>query len=284
MLDRDQVLHVARLARLELGEEEVARMAEELSNVLDHIEKIRELDLKGVAPTSHVIDVVNALRPDDPTPSLPREVILAAAPEPLHDGFGVPIPRRGVSELIDLTAAQAAERIRAGEISAAEVFEAYRERAAADELNAFTWVAEAAPETNGHAGKPLGGVPVAVKDLFCTEGVPSQSGSKILEGYRPPYTATVVRTPRGRRPAARQDQPGRVRDGLLERELGLRAGTQSVGPHPGSRGLLGRERRGGGGRSCTVGARHRHRRLDSPTGRAVRDRRAEADLRSRATG
>jgi aspartyl-tRNA(Asn)/glutamyl-tRNA(Gln) amidotransferase subunit C len=92
MLDRDQVLHVARLARLELGEPEVARMAEELSNVLDHIEKIRELDLEGVEPTSHVIDVVNALRRDDPTPSLPREVILAAAPEPLHDGFGVPSP------------------------------------------------------------------------------------------------------------------------------------------------------------------------------------------------
>jgi aspartyl-tRNA(Asn)/glutamyl-tRNA(Gln) amidotransferase subunit C len=92
MLQRDQVLHVARLARLELGETEVARMAEELSNVLDHIEKIRELDLEGVEPTSHVIDVVNALRPDDPTPSLPREVILAAAPEPLHDGFGVPSP------------------------------------------------------------------------------------------------------------------------------------------------------------------------------------------------
>ncbi|HUA45075.1 MAG TPA: Asp-tRNA(Asn)/Glu-tRNA(Gln) amidotransferase subunit GatC [Solirubrobacteraceae bacterium] len=92
MLDRDQVLHVARLARLDLGDQEVARMAEELSNVLDHIEKIRELDLEGVPPTSHVIDVVNALRADDPTPSLPRDVILAAAPEPLHDGFGVPSP------------------------------------------------------------------------------------------------------------------------------------------------------------------------------------------------
>jgi aspartyl-tRNA(Asn)/glutamyl-tRNA(Gln) amidotransferase subunit C len=92
MLDRDQVLHVARLARLALGEREVARMAEELSNVLDHIEKIRELDLEGVPPTSHVIDVVNALRADEPTPSLPRDVILAAAPEPLHDGFGVPSP------------------------------------------------------------------------------------------------------------------------------------------------------------------------------------------------
>jgi aspartyl-tRNA(Asn)/glutamyl-tRNA(Gln) amidotransferase subunit C len=92
MLDRDQVLQVARLARLDLGDQEVARMAEELSKVLDHIEKIRELDLEGVPATSHVIDVVNVLRADDPEPSLPREVILAAAPEPLHDGFGVPSP------------------------------------------------------------------------------------------------------------------------------------------------------------------------------------------------
>ena len=62
MLDREQVLHVARLARLELSEDEVERMAAELSKVLDHIEKIRELDLEGVPPTSHVVDVVNALR------------------------------------------------------------------------------------------------------------------------------------------------------------------------------------------------------------------------------
>ena len=92
MLDHSQVLHVARLARLELSDEEVDRMAAELSKVLDHIEKIRELDLEDVPPTSHVVDVVNALRADEPEPSLPREVILAAAPEPLHDGFGVPSP------------------------------------------------------------------------------------------------------------------------------------------------------------------------------------------------
>ena len=97
-----------------------------------------------------------------------------------------------MSGLIDLTAAQAAERIRAGKVAAADLFEAYRARAASDQLNAFTWVAEAAPQTGDGANAPLGGVPVAVKDLFCTEGVPSQSGSKILEGYRPPYTATVV--------------------------------------------------------------------------------------------
>ena len=92
MLDREQVLHVARLARLELTEDDVERMASELSHVLDHIEKIRELDLEGVPPTSHVIDVVNALRQDEPEPSLPAEVALAAAPEPLEGGFGVPSP------------------------------------------------------------------------------------------------------------------------------------------------------------------------------------------------
>jgi aspartyl-tRNA(Asn)/glutamyl-tRNA(Gln) amidotransferase subunit A len=97
-----------------------------------------------------------------------------------------------VSELIELTAARAAERIRAGDLDAAELFEAYRERAAADDLNAFTWVAPEAPAYGLSATAPLGGVPVAVKDLFCTEGVPSQAGSKILEGYRPPYTATVI--------------------------------------------------------------------------------------------
>jgi aspartyl-tRNA(Asn)/glutamyl-tRNA(Gln) amidotransferase subunit A len=95
-----------------------------------------------------------------------------------------------MSELTELSAAEAAARLRTREIDATELFEAYRERAAADDLNAFTWVADAAPEPV--AGTPLGGVPVAVKDLFCTEGIPSQAGSRILEGYRPPYTATVV--------------------------------------------------------------------------------------------
>jgi len=92
MLDRSQVLHVARLARLELSEEEVERMAGELSKVLEHIEKIRELDLQGVPATSHVVDVVNVLRPDEPRPSLPVDVALGAAPEPAQGGFGVPSP------------------------------------------------------------------------------------------------------------------------------------------------------------------------------------------------
>ncbi|HWK18574.1 MAG TPA: Asp-tRNA(Asn)/Glu-tRNA(Gln) amidotransferase subunit GatA [Solirubrobacteraceae bacterium] len=97
-----------------------------------------------------------------------------------------------MSELIDLSAAEAAKLTRAGQLDPAELFDAYRARAAADELNAFTWVADAVPDGDGVNGSPLGGVPLAVKDLFCTEGVPSQAGSRILEDYRPPYTATVV--------------------------------------------------------------------------------------------
>ena len=97
-----------------------------------------------------------------------------------------------MSDLRELTAAHAVAGVHAGEIDARELFEAYRVRAAADELNAFTWVADGAPESLPGAETPLAGVPLAVKDLFCTAGVPSQAGSRILEGYRPPYTATVV--------------------------------------------------------------------------------------------
>ena len=92
MLEREQVVHVARLARLELDEAELAKMATELSAVLDHVERIRELDLAEVPPTSHAVDVAGVMRPDEPQPSLPRDVILAAAPEPVEGGFGVPSP------------------------------------------------------------------------------------------------------------------------------------------------------------------------------------------------
>ncbi len=93
MIDREQVLHVARLARLELTEEEVGRMSEELSHVLGHIEKIGELELEGIAPTTHVVEVSNALRPDDVEPSLPRGVALANAPAVADGGFLVPSPQ-----------------------------------------------------------------------------------------------------------------------------------------------------------------------------------------------
>ena len=92
MIERDQVLHVARLARLRLDDDEIERMAGELSSILDHIEKIGELDLESVEPTAHVIAVENVLRPDEPRPSIPRERALEHAPDPAEGGFRVPSP------------------------------------------------------------------------------------------------------------------------------------------------------------------------------------------------
>lgn len=93
MIDREAVLHVAKLARLELSDDEVSKMSVELSKILEHIEKISALDLEGVPPTSHVIEVGSSLRPDEPRPSLPREVALAQAPDATDDGFRVPSPQ-----------------------------------------------------------------------------------------------------------------------------------------------------------------------------------------------
>jgi aspartyl-tRNA(Asn)/glutamyl-tRNA(Gln) amidotransferase subunit A len=92
-----------------------------------------------------------------------------------------------MTDLLAMTAVQQAERIRAGEVSAREAFDFWRGRAAADDLGSYLWVADEAPADPGELP------PVAVKDLFCVEGVPSAAASRILEGYRPPYTATSVR-------------------------------------------------------------------------------------------
>ena len=92
MIERDQVLHVARLARLRLTEEEIDRMTRELSTILDHIDKIGELDLDGVEPTSHVVELENVLREDVPRPSIARERALDGAPDASDEGFRVPTP------------------------------------------------------------------------------------------------------------------------------------------------------------------------------------------------
>jgi aspartyl-tRNA(Asn)/glutamyl-tRNA(Gln) amidotransferase subunit C len=93
VIGREEVLHVARLARLALSEEEIEPMARELSAVLEHVARIGELDLAEVAPTSHVVDVTGALRADEPRPSFAREVALAQAPAVSEDGFLVPSPQ-----------------------------------------------------------------------------------------------------------------------------------------------------------------------------------------------
>jgi aspartyl-tRNA(Asn)/glutamyl-tRNA(Gln) amidotransferase subunit A len=123
-----------------------------------------------------------------------------------------------MADLLDLTVAAAAAKIAAGEISADEYGAAWRAAASADGLNAYLWkvgdgstagdwtgAGESAPPGEGEEtayganppapadSGPLAGVPIAIKDIFTTEGIPTTAGSKILEGYRPPYTATAVR-------------------------------------------------------------------------------------------
>ena len=87
---RDEVLHVARLARLELAEEEVARFTEQLSAILEAVDKVSELDLSDVEPTAHPLDVVNVWADDEPRPSIPVEDALANAPDREAGFFKVP--------------------------------------------------------------------------------------------------------------------------------------------------------------------------------------------------
>ena len=91
-ITREQVLHVAKLAQLGLSEDEVTRFSEQLSAILESVGKIAELDLTGIEPTSHPLDVVNAFGEDEPEPPLTLEEALANAPDPEDGSFGVPAP------------------------------------------------------------------------------------------------------------------------------------------------------------------------------------------------
>jgi aspartyl-tRNA(Asn)/glutamyl-tRNA(Gln) amidotransferase subunit C len=89
-IDRAAVDHVARLARLDLSEEERVRMQAELSTILEHVTKIQALDLDGIPPTAHTVPLRNVMRPDEVTPSLSQEEALANAPAEQDGRFMVP--------------------------------------------------------------------------------------------------------------------------------------------------------------------------------------------------
>ena len=89
-ISREQVLHVAHLARLDLKEEAVDRFAEQLGDILNYVEVLNQADTQGVDPTSHVLDLTNALRADDPGDHLERQTALANAPDRNGESFLVP--------------------------------------------------------------------------------------------------------------------------------------------------------------------------------------------------
>jgi aspartyl-tRNA(Asn)/glutamyl-tRNA(Gln) amidotransferase subunit C len=95
-ITREDVLHVAALAQLELSEEEITRLTEQLGDILAAVGKVSQLDLSDVPPTSHPLSVVNVLRSDEPRPSLPLEDVFANAPE--RDGDHFRVPPTGVAE------------------------------------------------------------------------------------------------------------------------------------------------------------------------------------------
>ncbi len=185
------------------------------------------------------------------------------------------------SVIREQTATEQIAAIKAGELDARELFEAYRSRAAADTYNAFTWVADEAPAELPAADTPLAGLPVAVKDLFSTEGVPTQAGSKLLEGYRPPYTSTAV----AKLEAAGATMHGKTNQDEFamgsSNENSASAPARTRGIPSASRWILRWQRRRRRRRPCAVGARHRHRRVDPPARRDVRARRTQAHLRRR---
>jgi aspartyl-tRNA(Asn)/glutamyl-tRNA(Gln) amidotransferase subunit C len=90
MLSREEVIHVARLARLHLSDEELERMREQLDAILAYIDKLRELDVEGVEPTSHAVPLINVMRDDAVVPCLSQEEALANAPDRADAFFRVP--------------------------------------------------------------------------------------------------------------------------------------------------------------------------------------------------
>jgi aspartyl-tRNA(Asn)/glutamyl-tRNA(Gln) amidotransferase subunit C len=90
VLSRDEVLHVARLARLTLKEEEVDLFTRQLNDILSYMAQLREVDTEGVPPMAHALTAFNVFREDEVTPGLPREAALANAPDREEGGFVIP--------------------------------------------------------------------------------------------------------------------------------------------------------------------------------------------------
>ena len=174
----NQVVHVAKLARLALTEDELERLGGQLDAILDAVSKVSELDLSDVPPTSHPLDLVNVLADDEPRPSLPREAALANAPQAEDGAFRVP---PDMIDTLRLSAEEALRDARARRRERQELHAAYAARD--DDVHAYL-------SRLDYEGAE--GIPIALKDVIGTKGVETTAGSKILEGYVPVYDSTVA--------------------------------------------------------------------------------------------
>ena len=261
------------------GPDEVDRLTTELGAILDAVSKVAELDLADVPPTSHPLDLVNVWADDEPRPSLSLDEAFANAPAREGDLFRVPADARPrgvrVIDTLRLTAEEALGLIERGEVSSAELHAAY---------------IAAAGERDGelHAYLRLVGVrrrhrrPDRAQGRDLDEGRRDDRRLEDPRRLRPGLRRDRRGTLQGGRDAAdREDEHRRVRDGLLDRELGLRPVAQPLGSDARARRLRRRHGGSGLGRARAVGSRLGHGRLDQAAVGALRQRRPAADLRHR---
>ena len=205
-ITRDEVAHLARLARIALSDAELDHLAPQLDQIITAVAQVQEVAADGIPPTSHATGLTNVFRDDEPAGCLTAAASARPGTRGRAAAFqGAADPGGGVmAELTRLTAAELSAALATGEVSATEVTRAHLDRIAAvdDRVHAFLHVAAqsalaqaARIDARRAAGEPLGplaGVPVAVKDVFTTVGMPTTCGSRILEGWHPPYDATIT--------------------------------------------------------------------------------------------
>ena len=294
-ITRDELAHLATLARIDLSDAELDHLAPQLSVILESVASISGVAGDDVPPTSHALPLTNVFREDVVVPGLtpgggalrrPRAgaaaVLRPADPgrrAVSTTGCGGPRPSSpptspsGATTSVELTQASL-DRI-------AEVDGAVHAFLHVDAEGALAQAAESdARRAAGTPASALDGVPIAVKDVLATRGLPTTCGSRILEGWVPPYDATVVtRLREAGLPILGKTNMDEFAMGSLDRALGVRRHAQPVGPRPDP----GRLRRRLRGRGRVVRgaarARHRHRRLDPPARCRHRHGRHEADLR-----